>query len=566
MPRTRTLVLPIIRMVLLYSLFLSLLLAGTAMHSNTMPVKDTARQQQIWFVTSPMRDTNLFEENAPWANAALKVQVMKTYISFLNRASDSDLSNYFRFLKTHNMAFSVEFGILNQIDKCGVGIEGFAGGGAKAAAALAQRIKRLGGEIAYVAMDEPFWNGHWHSGPAECKWTPEQIAENAKSTVEAFRAVFPNVAFGDIEPITDAPEGDLLSQYAEWTTAWQKIIGTKLAFFHADVVWRSNNVATLSKFGQMLQQKAIAFGVIYNGEPNDLSDKMWLDNARNHIVSFEDGASPLPDHVIFQTWNPYPRRYLPEWEPDTFTHLILEYFRKRTRISGAGRTADSIFGRLLSEDGSPVAGGTVSLEGLDNAGVHSYEQMVRGNIPTQATKALIGWRVNTECGCNGQADLSVAPPLFRRESGATVAGDLGILGSYPGDKFQPLRERDGRSNAVHLRAVPGQQLIANGQRFDVEGGKPFAFSVSYAVKGPTSDAISVNLIFFDATGRESTRYGVRLTPQWFQLAMERTERTERTDSGGNFSIRGKTTSGANMRFRLVFAGNDEYRSVSQAMP
>jgi hypothetical protein len=523
-----------------------------------------SRPQQIWFVASPYAETHLYEPNAPWPMAASKVRVFEIYTSWLNQGSDADLKSFFQFLKQHDMALSVEFGILNQTDSCGAGIEGFAGGGAKAATAAAQKIERLGGELAYIAMDEPYWNGHIRSGSQQCKWTPAEIAKNAASTIAAFRAVFPEVAFGDIEPITETGDGgDLAQQYAEWAEAWRTTAGTPLGFFHADVVWRGKNVAILAKFARSLQQKNIPFGVIYNGEPNDLSDKMWLDNARRHFESFENGTNPLPSHVIFQSWNAYPKRLLPETNPESFTSLVLEYFKARTRFVGVTKTGATIAGRLHGDDDNPVAAGPVSVEALNTRAAGQYQQSINGNVPSSAVKMLVGWRINTECSCNGQADIVVSPARFESSEGGTQRIDLAALGRYPGDRAQPMRERAAgpATDSIHVKAAPGQALVANGQKVDVKGATPFTFTIPYAVNGSTTDAVSAHVIFFDATGKELVRYRLALVPQWTALAQSR------TDPSGQFEIAlASSANNSETALRLVFAGDTTHRAVTKPVP
>jgi hypothetical protein len=510
----------------------------------------------IWFVAAPLTATHLFESGAPWPITASKVQVFKIYATYLGQAADSDLVSFFLFLKQHHMALAIEFGILNADDPCGSGIEGFAGGGIKFANAFSRRIKKLGGDLAYIAMDEPFWNGHIRSGLHACKWSAVQIASNAKLTIEAFRSVFPKVAFGDIEPITEIGDSDLVQEYAGWEDAWQSITGEPLAFFHADVVWREKNIPLLTKFGRMLSQKSIPFGIIYNGEINDISDKMWLDHAEQRFENYENGLNPHPDQVIFQSWNPYPKQLLPETHANTFTNLVLRYFRARTQFASVTKGA-TIAGRLQDDSGNPVAGDSVTLESLEAEG-GPYVQSITGFIPKSAVKMLVGWRVNTECGCSGSADILVLPPQFESK-GRIEQVDLAALGIYPGDNHQPLR-KPVSNGAIHISASPAQQLIANGGMINVEGGADFSFKVQFSVNNITSDAVTVNIIFFDNAGREVLRNQLPLKPLWTVCGQSR------TDSSGKFQVMAPpAVSRDGNAYRLVFRGNNSHRAVWQTI-
>ena len=91
------------------------------------------------------------------------------------------------------MAF--EWGPLS-VTTCGSGVEGFEN---TDPLVTAQKIKRLGGNLQYIAMDEPeYYANIFKKMPV---WPPAQIAANALKTVARIRTVFPNVQVGDIEPV-----------------------------------------------------------------------------------------------------------------------------------------------------------------------------------------------------------------------------------------------------------------------------------------------------------------------------------------------------------------------------
>ena len=100
-------------------------------------------------------------------------------------------------------------------------------------------MKRLGGSLAYVAMDEPLWFGRYATKKGACQWEIGKIASVVAGEVAQLRMVFPDVKIGDIEPIGDlAPSWT--EDIAEWTNAYRTATGSSLAFLHADIQWETN--------------------------------------------------------------------------------------------------------------------------------------------------------------------------------------------------------------------------------------------------------------------------------------------------------------------------------------
>ena len=59
----------------------------------------------------------------------------------------------------------------------------------------------------------------------------------------------------------------------QWTDAYQRAMGEKLAFLQADVVWRRASwQAMLAAATPILQRREIPLGIVYNGTPDDKSD------------------------------------------------------------------------------------------------------------------------------------------------------------------------------------------------------------------------------------------------------------------------------------------------------
>jgi hypothetical protein len=143
--------------------------------------------------------TQLFQTDAPWSAAAQHVQVFKSSTQFLVYGSDVQLRAMFTDLKQRHIALAVEAPMF-PVGKngCGHGTEGYAG--PHEMKSVADRVKRLGGELGYVAMDEPLWFGHHSDRRGACRASIAEVAEGVATNVAAIRSDFKNVQIGDIEP------------------------------------------------------------------------------------------------------------------------------------------------------------------------------------------------------------------------------------------------------------------------------------------------------------------------------------------------------------------------------
>jgi hypothetical protein len=266
----------------------------------------------------------LFRPDAPWQAAAAHVGVFKIYPQWAEQASDEQLRAQFADLKRRGIALALEYGVITATPECGRGVEGWGG---EKLVAVARRIASLGGTLRYLAMDEPQYWFTLYGGPNACRWTPERMAANAAVNVRALRAAFPAVEVGDVEPAGFSDLG-YIERYRAGLAAMRKAFGFAPAFFHVDEAWDPATFpADVVALARMVRGARIPFGIIADGDPRDASGAAWIASADRHIVVAERAVGPL-DHVIFQSWHPYPKHVLPETDSDAFTWLIDHYFSR----------------------------------------------------------------------------------------------------------------------------------------------------------------------------------------------------------------------------------------------
>jgi len=274
--------------------------------------------------TGSVDNLDLFKDSSPWAEARGRVSVFKIAVHTLNQLPDDDLANMLSYLNKAHIAFAVEYGMLTASDACGRGVEGFKP--ENMPTHIANRVKKLGGRIGYIAMDEPLFFGHYFNGNHACHWSIDAIARNAAPNVRQFREIFPDVMIGDIEPVNSIKDGDWIDSVRDWIDAYKKETGAPLAFFHDDMVWHESVAARTRMLIPVLRSHGIKFGVIFNSRGDVHSDQEWLDSARRNIEEYRAGSLEPPDQIVIQSWKPYPTHVLPESDPFTLTHLVNYYF------------------------------------------------------------------------------------------------------------------------------------------------------------------------------------------------------------------------------------------------
>lgn len=265
----------------------------------------------------------MFQPGAPWTEAAKHVAVVKLMTQFVRGAPDGLLASLFSDLARRNIRLAVE-GLMLTGRSCGAGIEGY--DGPNAVADLAARVQRLGGDLAYVAMDEPLWYGHHYSGANACHSPISEVAQDVATKITAMRRYFPNIQVGDIEPVGVPETSDWMAEMTEWVRAYHKAVGVPLPFFHADIQWGGQWRTQLRVLAEDLCKTGIRLGVGYAGNPADYPQQ-WIQRAEQRSRMTEMEGVVMPDDAILQICcNLHPPHNIPEDNDSTFTYLVDQYF------------------------------------------------------------------------------------------------------------------------------------------------------------------------------------------------------------------------------------------------
>jgi hypothetical protein len=307
------------------------------------------KAQTIWL--SPQSGTNavpdlmdLFQPEAPWANAAAHVSVFSVSAEFLVHRPDSTLQQLFANLRQRHIQLGVAMSPLSarptpEAPECGVGVESYSAPGE--ALMIARKVRRLGGAIDYYTMDEPLYYGHVYgqdpkgntnSKHCGCRLSIREIAQDAAKRIADVHSVFPAAIIGDVEPFMQWEDGQWEQDVREWCDAFQAATGQRLAYFRLDLWWNLPWQKRMARLASLLHEKQVPLQVIYDGASFAPSDRAWIDQAAQRFREFEGTAGLTPDAVIMQSWHSKPSHELPESDPGTLTNLVLQYIAwKRAR-------------------------------------------------------------------------------------------------------------------------------------------------------------------------------------------------------------------------------------------
>src|SRR5450756_1851711 len=190
--------------------FLSLAVFGILGLTVLQPL--AAHAQQIWMSAGPhinhpapgwegirTDSGDMWKPDAPWATVASHVKVVGLVSPNLERVTDSDLKLLLDDLKRRHIALEIGTGLIVRSDRCRSTTEAYVNPGALER--IFEKVRRNGGDVDYVAMDEPYFWGHRFSGPTACHESAQAIAKAVAESVRLVRKYFPNARIGDSEVV-----------------------------------------------------------------------------------------------------------------------------------------------------------------------------------------------------------------------------------------------------------------------------------------------------------------------------------------------------------------------------
>jgi hypothetical protein len=206
------------------------------------------------------------------------------------------------------------------------------------------RIRSAGGDLQYLAMDEP-----WVAGRARICGGPalEPTADRVAVYMSAVQRAFPPLRIGLIEayPFSNADS-------IERIVRLMQARGVAPAFLHMDVDWHALRPGEfqrdMSRLRSFAASEKIPFGIIVVGYNGDADPLYAVDAAgiTELIADTFQTWDAMPEQIVFQSWVVSSTGLLitpsnlPEDRLYTHTNLVLQLFRRlRGGTGGAVGTA-----------------------------------------------------------------------------------------------------------------------------------------------------------------------------------------------------------------------------------
>ena len=471
---------------------------------------------QPWFGCAPCHshgqiDANrLFDPAAPWPTAMSQVDVIAFTAWWLSSLSDVELSRAIAWMKAHKVAMALEVEGLPSDPNCGGGIEGFED--LSLAKSQIARLVRLDASPKYAAMDEPLWGGHYWNATGACRYPFDELGQKIGQMVALYKAAFPHIVVGDIEPI------QAITNFASWSTdlpqflrAYQQYAGSALGFFQFDIDYTGNWAIPTRHFANALAASDIPVGLIYRAMGSNVSDASAVQDVITQFETAEQGLGLSPGQAVLGGWSDHPSHLLPDTSPQSETYEIVRYNARPFKLA-ATRSGDIVSGTVTNATGQPVPGAQVRLECWTPVNSNSKPAVTfSGVVPGGAFYALVGVRVNME-----NASQPGMNNLTLRRVQYIAAGQnhtFTFSAGLPGWHTQTTADlhlnvaSSGTSTELQTDVQPNQTLLMNSDIFHVEPNSSFSVLAEGGLDDASSGSAYVAIFFMDKSFQGTRQIG-----------------------------------------------------------
>jgi hypothetical protein len=303
----------------------------------------SASAEEVWFAPPDNMDRgartfnhdfpHLFDRNPAWD---AKIDVFKISPKMGSTIGPAEqLTRINAFLKDRHIALAVDVGAM-QVDnanpvpgECGYGVEGMVRPGRNAI--QFRRLKQLGIEIRYVAMDEPLTFGHYYNKKNACRFSIDEVARRVAAAIAEIRQYYPDVRVVDVEAPQSMTAAQWNADFPKWLEAYRRATGQPLDAIVYDLDWRPSWQAVVVPGVRVARQAGIRVGIILDGAGK--SDAEAVADYKKNMASVAALRAPL-DIVMIANWTPHPANDLPQSDPNSLTG-VLHYFNTKYHPSGA---------------------------------------------------------------------------------------------------------------------------------------------------------------------------------------------------------------------------------------
>jgi hypothetical protein len=271
----------------------------------------------------------LFEHPDQWKETRAAIDVLFYADHVLKKQfQDDELRKWFALLNQWKLKFAMEVGAVKPWGQTGE----------KTFSIEKQNwdhFQSLGANLYAIAMDEPLLCCRQHIHKSD-----DYAVQETANFIALVRHHFPNMLVGDIETYPSLAPADHI-----W---WIEALGKKLAemnvrgldFYRLDIDWANFIVADrgnwpeMKKLERYCRSKGLPFSMVYWAAGEPMLKRMGLaDESTWYVSVMQQGyayamAQGTPDQYVVQSWLDTPSHSVPETDPGTFTHSVLDFSRK----------------------------------------------------------------------------------------------------------------------------------------------------------------------------------------------------------------------------------------------
>ena len=255
----------------------------------------------IWYAPAQTNDyfQNILNNPQIFSTVIGGIAVFKMY-AVMASWPDATVKAFFTYLSQNNIKLGIEAPpLVAGTGQLGYGIESFGTPGALVA--MVTRIRTLGGTLSYVGWDEPLY----YENVVTKDYTLAGLAAQVVTAANAVTAIFPNVQFGDIEPVDGSSSA--AANLRAWFAAYAQAAPSPFRFFQADIAtWSQGWQAQLASTIAAAHADHMSVGAIVNGLDAADSNNAWATQAVANAQLILSDPALRPDYLVVQSWQSIP--------------------------------------------------------------------------------------------------------------------------------------------------------------------------------------------------------------------------------------------------------------------
>jgi hypothetical protein len=287
---------------------------------------------------------------APWQKAASRIDAIMFNVTHAVEGSAHDgspsLPDIQAMLSRHNFKPAGGGAVVYTDGLCqGAGVEGMTSDKdfAREVVGTTQRWRDAGLPLTYFSMDGPFYFGYIYMHD-KCRFTIEDVARRAAATMRMIKALYPDIIVIDAEGPGAQLPADWLPNYHRFLAAFRSAYGAPIDYLDMDLHWIDTWgtgyrwVTAAKQIAQDIHAQGLKVSLIIDAEDANwdpdvpppvtsqpaktaMTQEYWMAAVRKHIDLVKQNGIPL-DAVDIESWMKFPRRNLPETDPNAWTSIV----------------------------------------------------------------------------------------------------------------------------------------------------------------------------------------------------------------------------------------------------